>query len=274
MSAPAPTLRAPWPWSLLGLLALLVAWHLVAVRLGPLLMATPAQTAGALVALVGKDGFRHHALLSLVRVACGVGLGIAVGLVLGLLAGRFPRLRAVLEPLRWLLMSMPGVIMVVLAMLWFGLGTAMVVFITVALVAPGMYVNTLKGLLLVDPGLVEMARVYRFGRWRRLRHVVLPALTAPLCAALLIATCGGVRLVVMAEVLGAADGAGYALANARSTFDSGELYAWAILVLGVVAVLELGLLQPLQRRLTRWQQADAGATPSARPIARGAGADA
>lgn len=120
--------------------------------------------------------------------------------------------------------------------------------------APGMYVNTVKGMLQVDRQLIEMTHVYRYGYWRRLRHLYLPALTAPLTAALLIATCGGVRLVVMAEVLGADSGAGYALANARSTFDSGELYAWIILILLLVALLEFALLQPLQRRLGRWQE--------------------
>jgi NitT/TauT family transport system permease protein len=151
-------------------------------------------------------------------------------------------------------MSIPPVIVVVLAMLWFGLGSTMVIFITMLMMAPGMYVNTLKGMQLVDRSLVEMTHVYRFGHWMRLRHLYLPALTAPLTAALLIATAGGVRLVVMAEVLGAESGAGYALANARSTFDSGQLYAWVLLVLLLVAALEFALLQPLQRRLTQWQE--------------------
>ncbi|MDT4853556.1 putative aliphatic sulfonates transport permease protein SsuC [compost metagenome] len=169
------------------------------------------------------------------------------------MAGLDARLRGLLEPLRWLLMAIPPVVVVVLAMLWFGLGSAMVVFISVLMLAPGMYVNTVKGMLLVDRELIEMAHVYRFGRWQRLRHLYVPALAAPL-AALLIAACGGVRLVVMAEVLGADSGAGFALANARSTFDSAGLYAWTLLLLLLVAGLEFSLLQPLQRRLSRWQE--------------------
>ncbi|MNZ36152.1 putative aliphatic sulfonates transport permease protein SsuC [compost metagenome] len=151
-------------------------------------------------------------------------------------------------------MATPPVVVVVLAMLWFGLGSAMVVFISVLMLAPGMYVNTVKGMLMVDHDLLEMARVYRFGAWQKLRHLYVPALTAPLGAALLIATCGGVRLVVMAEVLGAESGAGFALANARSTFDSAGLYAWTLLILLLVAGLEFALLQPLQRRMGRWQE--------------------
>jgi NitT/TauT family transport system permease protein len=90
--------------------------------------------------------------------------------------------------------------------------------------------------------------------WLRLRHLYIPALTAPLSAALLIAVNGGIRLVVMAEVLGADSGVGHALANARATFDSTELYAWVLLILAFVGVLELALIQPLQRTLGRWQE--------------------
>ncbi|MCY1417868.1 putative aliphatic sulfonates transport permease protein SsuC [compost metagenome] len=198
--------------------------------------------------------FRLHAGASLLRIGLGVGLGCLLGFCLGLMAGLDARLRGLLEPLRWLLMATPPVVVVVLAMLWFGLGSAMVVFISVLMLAPGMYVNTVKGMLMVDRDLLEMAQVYRFGAWQKLRHLYVPALTAPLGAALLIATCGGVRLVVMAEVLGAESGAGFALANARSTFDSAGLYAWTLLILLLVAGLEFALLQPLQRRMGRWQE--------------------
>lgn len=240
-------------WSALGVLLILAGWQITAQYLGPLLMATPWQAVRALGALVNSPSFWHNATASLVRIGIGVGIGCAVGFTLGVLAGHNAKLRGLLEPLRWLLMAMPPVVVVVLAMLWFGLGSSMVIFITVLMMAPGMYVNTVKGMQSVDRSLIEMTHVYRYGAWMRLRHLYLPALAAPLTAALLIATCGGVRLVVMAEVLGAESGAGFALANARSTFDSGELYAWVILILGLVAALEFALLQPLQRRLTQWQ---------------------
>lgn len=241
-------------WSVLGVLLLLAGWQASAMYMGPMLMATPLETLQALPRLLATDSFLHHAGDTLLRIAVGVSTGCAIGFTLGVLAGHSPKLRGLLEPMRWLLMAIPPVVVVVLAMLWFGLGSPMVIFMTVLMMAPGMYVNTVKGMLQVDRQLIEMTHVYRYGYWRRLRHLYLPALTAPLTAALLIATCGGVRLVVMAEVLGADSGAGYALANARSTFDSGELYAWIILILLLVALLEFALLQPLQRRLGKWQE--------------------
>lgn len=241
-------------WSVLGVLLLLAGWQASAVYMGPMLMATPLETLKAIPRLLASDDFLPNAGDSLLRIGIGVSTGCTIGLALGILAGHKPRVRGLLEPVRWLLMAIPPVVVVVMAMLWFGLGSSMVIFMTVLMMAPGMYVNTVKGMMQVDRNLIEMTHMYRYGFWRRLRHLYMPALTAPLTAALLIATCGGVRLVVMAEVLGAESGAGYALANARSTFDSAELYAWVALILLLVAVLEFALLQPLQRHLGKWQE--------------------
>ncbi|WP_322996235.1 ABC transporter permease [Castellaniella sp.] len=251
MPAAAPT---SWRWSALGVVLIFLAWEIAARVMGPMLMATPWQALQSIADLSRDPGFWSNSQASLLRIAIGVGTGCFIGFTLGVLAGHDARLRGLLEPLRWLLMAIPPVVVVVLAMLWFGLGSGMVIFITILMMAPGMYVNTVKGMRMIDRGLLEMSQVYRFGAWMRLRHIYLPALAAPLTAALLIATCGGVRLVVMAEVLGAESGVGYALANARSTFDSGRLYAWVLLILALVGLLEFLLLQPIQRRLTRWQE--------------------
>lgn len=250
-SAAEPT---SWRWSVLGVILIFAAWETAARLMGPMLMASPWEALQAVADLSGDPGFWAHSRASLLRIAAGVGTGCLIGFTLGVLAGHDARLRGLLEPLRWLLMAIPPVVVVVLAMLWFGLGSGMVIFITILMMAPGMYVNTVKGMRMIDRNLLEMSQVYRFGAWMRLRHIYLPALAAPLTAALLIAACGGVRLVVMAEVLGAESGVGYALANARSTFDSGRLYAWVLLILALVALLEFLLLQPIQRRLTRWQE--------------------
>ncbi|WP_341667932.1 ABC transporter permease [Alcaligenes sp. SDU_A2] len=254
VSHTGPARRSSRAWAVAGVALLLLGWQLSAMVMGPLLMASPLETARAIPRLLASAHFWNDAGDSLLRIAIGVSGGCAIGFVLGVLAAHSPRLRGLLEPIRWLLMSIPPVVVVVLAMLWFGLGSAMVIFMTVVMMVPGMYVNTVKGMQQVDRELIEMTRVYRFGWWHRLRHLYLPAMTAPLTAALLIATCGGVRLVVMAEVLGAESGAGFALANARSTFDSAQLYAWIVLILLLVAALEFLLLQPLQRRLGQWRE--------------------
>ncbi|HFQ9247434.1 TPA: ABC transporter permease [Pseudomonas aeruginosa] len=241
-------------WALLGTLLLLCAWWLLAWCFGSLLAATPTTAVERLWQLMHDAHWRGQLAISLLRILIGIGGATILGFSLGLLAGLDARIRGLLEPLRWLLMSTPPVVVVVLAMMWFGMGSAMVIFMTTLVLAPGVYVNIVRGMALLDPQLLAMARVYRFGFALLLRHVYIPALAGPLCAALLIAGASGIRIVVMAEVLGAQEGIGFALANAQSAFDSGTLYAWVLLVLLLVAMLEFALLQPLQQRLTAWNR--------------------
>src|SRR5690606_28106588 len=120
-----PAQRTSRLWSLAGVLLLLAGWELAARHMGPLLMATPAQALRAAVTLMQSDSFWMHARASLTRIGIGVGTGCLIGFSLGVLAGHNARLRGLLEPLRWLLMSIPPVVVVVLAMLWFGLGSSM-----------------------------------------------------------------------------------------------------------------------------------------------------
>ena len=241
-------------WSIFGVLLVLLGWWIVAWSSNSLLAATPAVAVERLWQLMGDSLWRDQLIVSLIRMLFGIGGAALLGLVLGLIAGLDSRIRGVLEPFRWLLMATPPVIVVVLAMMWFGMGSTMVIFMTVLVLAPGVYVNTVRGMALIDPQLLAMAGVFRFGLWLRMRHLYIPALSGPLSAALLIAGSTGVRIVVMAEVLGAQEGIGFALANAQSAFDSGTLYAWVLVVLLLVALLEFALLQPLQRRLTAWNQ--------------------
>lgn len=252
MKMPQHSLPDPL-WSLFGIGLLILGWSTAADQLGSLVMASPSEAGLALWQLLHQPNAVQQLLTSGQRILVGIFAGTLLGFSLGICAGLARPVRFLLEPLRWLLMSVPPVILVVLAMLWFGMGSAMVMFMVVVLLAPGIYVNTVKGIRMVDPQLLEMARVYQLRPWQRLTRLYIPAISAPLTAALLIALCNGVRIVVLAELLGGENGMGHAIANARSSFDSATLYGWVLLILLLVAVLELLLLQPVQRRLNRWQ---------------------
>ena len=239
---------------LLGFISLAIAWQLASISMSSLVLASPLNTLNALIFLVKSEPFWQSLQITALRLLTGLFIGASIGFLLGLWSGRNAYVKNFLEPFRWLLMSIPPVIVVLLAMLWFGMGNNMVIFIAVLLLTPSIYINTQKGVEQIDPAWLELAYVYHFTRWQRISKIYIPAISAPLCAALVIICCNGVRVIVLAEVLGAADGLGYQLANARANFDISELYAWVVTSLLIVALLEFLIFQPLQNRLLRWQQ--------------------
>jgi len=238
----------------LGILLALLLWEWAARATSGLAVAAPVDTLAALSGLWDEPGFlRRHLAISLLRTACGLSLGMAAGLLLGGLAGAWPALRRIFAPLRWALTSVPGVVVVMLAMLWLGMGTPMVAGIVALMAAPTVYVAVLEGLSAVDADLLEMARLYGLPLRLRLGALYLRALAAPLLSAAVLALGGAMRMVILAEALGAGEGLGYLLAVARTNLDTPRLYALALLSMAVVGLAELALIGPVRRFAWRWR---------------------
>jgi len=239
---------------ILGLISLLATWQFLASQVSNMILASPIQTLWKFTELITHNTFWQQLSVTLVRLFYALSLACFIGFILGVIAGRHAWLKFYLAPFRWLLMSVPPVIVVLLAMLWFGMGNSMVIFITVLLLSPTIYINTQKAVEHIDSHWFELAQVYKFSWYQRLSKIYIPAISAPLCATLIIVCCNGVRIVVLAEVLGAHQGIGFKLADASSNFNTAELYAWVIVSLLIVAFMELVLLRPVQNYLLRWRE--------------------
>lgn len=243
--------RFPLQWfSVLGVVFLVCGWEAASRNFSGLVVAGPEETLLALFRLLSdKRFFLIHFLPTLKRILLALCIGIGSGAVLGVLAGLMEPLRLILAPLRWILMSIPGVIIVVVFMLWFGMGTTMVVSITASMVAPVVYVNVAEGMRHVDKSLLEMAKVYHLPLSVRLFRIYGVRLAGPFFSGVVIATGNGIRLVVLAEMLGANEGMGHALAIARSNLKTDELYALTLLAMLVIGGVEVLLLRPARRAL-------------------------
>jgi len=254
MVSTTPPRRTRLLFGVLGVAAILVGWQVLSLVVNPAIMASPADTAKALANLVWEGTLWIQLLITLKRLVIGLAIGAAVGLIVGVLAGLEPRLRSFLEPLRWTGMTIPAVIIAVLAMLWFGLGDVSVIFLVAVIVMPSMYVNTMAGVMAIDPRLVEMGNVYHFSRRLLLTEVYLPGIGSPVMAGLTLAAGIAVRAVVLGEVLGAMNGIGHAFSRAMSYLETPELFAWVVVLLALMGVIELGLLRPLKKRAMRWKK--------------------
>ncbi|NLO27554.1 MAG: ABC transporter permease [Actinobacteria bacterium] len=241
-------------YAALGVAAILALWELLSLVVNPAIMASPVDTAKALAGLAWGSRLWVELLITLKRLVIGLAVGAGAGLVLGVLAGMEGRVRSFLEPLRWAGMTIPAVIIAVLAMFWFGLGDFTVIFIVALIVWPTMYVNTVSGIRSVDPKLVEMGRVYHFPRRLLLGEIYLPGIASPVMAGLTLSTGIAVRATVLAEVLGALSGIGHAFYRANSNLDAPQLFAWIVVLLALMAVIEFGVLRPLKRRVLRWRK--------------------
>jgi len=250
-----PRYRSRAAFVVYGIIAMLAVWQILSVFLSRIIIASPADTFAALGNLLSDIEFWSQFGYSLSRLVIGLAIGAAIGITLGVLAGRNLALRSFLEPMRWVIMTVPAIIISVLALLWFGIGSVQVVFMTAVITMPISYVNTLEGMLGIDARIMEMAEVYRIPSRLRLTGIFLPGIGTAVMAGLTLASGTGVRALILAEFLGARNGIGHSLFRAWTFLDTPALFAWILMAFALLGLVEFGFLRPVRNYLMRWKLA-------------------
>ena len=136
-----------------------------------------------------------------------------------------------------MLRNVPHLAIIPLVILWFGIGEAAKIFLVAIGVLFPIYLNTFHGIRTVDPGLIEMARVYGLGRFA-LFLAGDPARARCRRSWSGCASALGIMwlTLIVAETISASSGIGYMTMNAR------EFLQTDIVVLGIIVYALLGKL--------------------------------
>lgn len=233
----------------------LLLWAGIALVVQTPLLPTPAAVFETFWQALKSGELPEHLLVTLRRVLIAFALAMALGTLLGVWMGRSRLANALLDPLLVLFLNLPALVTIILLYVWFGLVEAAAVLAVVVNKVPNVAVTVREGARSLDPKLEQMARVYGFGRWQRIAHVWLPQLFPYLMAA----TRGGLaliwKIVLVVELLGRSDGIGFQLHMAFQVFDVASILAYSLAFIAVVQLIELALLQPLERRASAWREA-------------------
>ncbi len=239
----------------LGIVVIVVVWQLLSSTLSDIIIASPSDTFITLGKMLKTTGMWQHLGVTLLRIILGIISGSVIGGLLGVLAGSKQRWQAFLEPLRWVVMTVPSVVILVILLLLFGLGSVQVIVMTGIITLPFTYVSTVEGMQAIDSRLIEMAQVYRIPRRLRLSGIYLPGIGAAVMAGLTLSAGIGVRAAILAEFLGAQDGVGHSLFLSWTHINTPELFSWILLTFVLLGIIELGFLRPLRNVLLRWRKA-------------------
>ena len=217
----------------------LVIWQLAALLIdNTILMAGPIEVASALAGMVCTEDFWASLAFSFLRIAGGFLCGSAAGILLAYLAYRRSLLREILAPLVTILKTAPIASFIILALIWFGSSRISFV-ISLIVVFPMLYLNTMEGLQSIDGKLLEMADVYRIPSASRLRCIELPAVIPFLTGAFRLALGMSWRSGVAAELIGQYKlSIGNQLYMDKITLDTAGILAWTFVIILVSWLFE------------------------------------
>lgn len=252
-------LRSSWGARVTSYVAFVVAWQIVGASF--FRVPTPWETLDFIWREVsgGDHGgvrpgqFWEHFSATVPRFAIGISAAFVIGVIGGLAIGSFSFVRALLSDVLLVFLALPAIIWAFLTVMWFGLGWEAPVYTVILSAAPFVAVNVAQGVRAVSPELRRMSDAFGVPRNRRIRSMLLPAITGYLFTGLRFAVIIGWNAVLLAEWFGAVDGVGW---RARLWYDAARykgFVGWAIIFIVFIFLLDGLVLSPLQRRAFRWR---------------------
>jgi len=175
--------------------------------------------------------------------------GIALGLAMVLSRGFDRWMQAIIPAL----LTLPTILMVFLAVLWFGFSEGGGLIAVVVLVTPYVAVNIAEGARAMDKSLLDMAVTFKAGRRLRLTRIYLPQLLPYIFSAFRYAFGMTWKIVALAETFGLKFGIGYMFSFWFNQFDMGRVLAWIILFVVLMLILEHGVFARLEASVFRWR---------------------
>ena len=196
----------------------------------------------------------RHLFVTLYETLMAFAIGTASGLFVGLWLARAPMAAAVLDPFIKGLNSMPRVILAPIFAVWFGLGPASKIALGVTLVFFIVFFNVYQGVREVNPTVLASARMLGATNRQLMRTVYIPSAMSWVFSSLHTSVGMAFVAAVIGEYLGSAEGVGYLILQAETTFHMNTVMA-GILVLTAFALVIDRAVSGLERRFMRWQPA-------------------
>ncbi|WP_107727676.1 aliphatic sulfonate ABC transporter permease SsuC [Desmospora activa] len=235
-------------------LVLILLWQLLAQAglISNRTLPEPTKVIEAALLLAQSGELFQYIGDSTLRALTGLLVGGGIGLILGFLNGLFPIAEKLLDTTVQMLRNIPHLALIPLAILWFGIGEEAKLFLVALGVFFPIYLNTFHGIRSVDPGLIEMGKVYGLKGFSLYRRVILPGALPSILVGLRFSLGVMWLTLIVAETISSDSGIGYMAMNARE-FMQMDIVLVSILLYALLGKLADLLAKVLENHCLRWQ---------------------
>ncbi len=244
----ALTLAAP--------LVLLLTWELISRsgRVNQVFWPPPSSLWDTAVSMVRDDDLLDDIRISLFRIIGGFLLGSIPGIILGLAMGLSWPVRVFMMPIATAIYAIPKIALLPLVIIALGTGetakwtiVAISIFFLVAL-------NTMSGVLTLDPVYRDVARNFQANRTQLFLGVALPGATPAIFTGLRLALGFSLIVIVGTEFLSPSSGVGALIWRSYSILAIKKMYV-GLIVTGILGWLLILALDLIERMVVPWNRA-------------------
>jgi NitT/TauT family transport system permease protein len=239
----------------LALAVLIIAvWWLASLTTPVYILPSPARVLKRIVDLAAGGDLAYNLLTTLARVLAGFAIAVVIGVPGGILLGSHRALGTFFEPILPVMNTVSAAIWSIFAIIWFGLSPMTPIFVVLMTALPLVITNVWQGTQAANADYVELARALRFSRLKTWTKIYVPLILPYFFSGARLAFGFGWRVSLVAETIGASSGVGYRLRQASDLIQTDQVFAWTITQIAMMIVIEIALLQPVERHLFRWRR--------------------
>ncbi len=236
------------------MLTLLLVWQGLAVNINSTILPGPLLVGEVFWKACITGQLTYHLGVTLLRLIVSFSISMLLGCAIGIVLGRNEKLDAFFDNWLMIFLNVPALVIIILCYVWFGLVESAAILAVVVNKVPSVIVTIREGARALDQDLMEMTRSYRLSKRRVLTEVIWPQLHPYVMGA----TRSGLaliwKIILVVELLGRSNGMGYQLHLFFQMFDVASILAYTIAFVGVIQLIELLILKPLDHHAMRWRR--------------------
>lgn len=242
-----------WREALLGLLATLLIWELLALLLNRNVFPPPTEVLVVFFQDIFQDLGRHF-LVSAWRVVAAIVLAVLIAVPIGLGLGQTPGLNRLFSPLIYIAHPIPKIVFLPIILILLGSGDVSKIFIIGVILFFQILVVVRDEAAQLRPELILSVRSIGAGRRALFRFVYIPATIPAVLTALRISVGTAIAVLFFAESFATTSGLGYyILVESWGALLYPQMYA-GVLAMSLLGLLLYFVIDGLDRRLVPWRK--------------------
>lgn len=212
---------------------------------------------GELASQAGQSSFWSSVWLTVKDAGVGLIIAVVLGVPVGVAMGSSEVVHRALRPTVEFLRVVPGLALIPLAQVIWGPNHSSVAFLVAFGCVWIMLVQTMHGILSIEPLSLVTARSFRIGGVERVRSIYLPGSMPYIVTGVRISVAVALIAAIGGELIMGAPGIGTDIYRAQSALNLPEMYA-LVIASGLIGLLGALIADLLERVLLRWQTAGGG----------------
>ena len=242
----------------LFLAAVLILWEIGSRMIGNVqLMPGIVEILSSLVDEFLSGRLLLYALYSVIAIIAGLSISVLVSTIVSILAIKY---RIVMDFFKWLssvLHPLPGIAILPLLIIWFGVGYSSILILIVHSVIWPIIINLFTAIDTFPRTLSMVGDNYEMNVFNKFVYIYLPGIMPSFIAGLKTGWARAFRAVISAEMffgaIGSTGGLGWYIVKKRVFMDTTGIFAGLIVIIVIGIVFEGVILERLERAtIERW----------------------